>query len=115
MTTLEFGVLDTETRSPIVAGLSSCTLFICGSLPSVLPFIFSGDRPLMGLTYAAVLTTLALLLVGAIKTWATRGKCIESALENLFIAGCGAVVAYFVGELFDRIVSGGGGGVEPSL
>lgn len=107
MTTLEFGVLDTEMRSPIVAGLFSCCLFICGSLPSVLPFIFSGDRPLLGLVYAAIFTTLSLLLVGAVKTWATRGKCLQSAAENLIIAGVGAVIAYFVGELFDHLIGGG--------
>ena len=104
MTTLEFGVLDTEMRSPIVAGLSSCGLFIGGSLPSVIPFIFSGDEPLMGLMYAAVCTTLTLLLVGAVKTWATRGKCLHSAIENLVIAGCGAVVAYYVGDFFDSVI-----------
>lgn len=107
MIALEFGVLDRETRSPIMAGIASCGLFILGSLPSVLPFIFSGDEPVMkGLVPSAVITTAALVFVGAVKTWATRGNCLVSALENLIIAGCGGAFAYGVGILFDSIIHG---------
>jgi VIT1/CCC1 family predicted Fe2+/Mn2+ transporter len=61
MVALEFGMLEQEERSPARAGLISCGVFILGSLPSVIPFIFSGDAPLMGLVAAAVATTVSLL------------------------------------------------------
>lgn len=102
MTALEFGVVDTEERSPLKAGLFSCILFAAGSLPSVFPFIFM--EPLPGLIAAATGTTAALLCVGAIKTWATRGHWLAAAMENLFIAGFGGAFAYFVGAFFDKIV-----------
>lgn len=35
-----------------------------------------------------------MLLVGAIKTWATRGRMLEAAMENLIIAGLGGALAY---------------------
>ena len=101
-TALEFGVVDTEERSPVKAGLFSCVLFAAGSLPSVIPFIMLG--PMEGLVAASVATTVALLGVGAIKTWATRGNWIAAAMENLCIAGFGGAFAYFVGALFDKIV-----------
>lgn len=104
MTVLEFGVIDEEVRSPILAGLFSCGLFFMGSLPSLVPFIFSGDEPMMGLVLAALLTTAALAIVGAVKTWATRGNCYSAAAENLVIAGMGGVLAYATGLLFDHLV-----------
>ena len=102
MTALEFGVVDTEERSPLKAGLFSCVLFAAGSLPSVFPFVFL--EPLPGLIASATGTTAALLCVGAIKTWATRGNWVSAAMENLFIAGFGGGFAYGVGVLFDKIV-----------
>ena len=101
MTALEFGVLDVDRRTPMCAGLTSGGLFIAGALPSVLPFTFSGDRPLFGLLWAAILTSVALLIVGAVKTWATRGSWWKSSAENLLISSLGGGVAYTVGLVFD--------------
>lgn len=103
MVALEFGMLEQEERSPARAGLISCGVFILGSLPSVIPFIFSGDAPLMGLVAAAVATTVSLLTVGAIKSWATRGNCATSALENLLVAGLGGILAYGIGILVEMV------------
>lgn len=104
MKALEFGVLDNEVRSPVTAALFSCILFILGFLPSVVPFTFSGINPTTALIISACITVSALLMVGAIKTWATRGNCLVSALENLIIAGCGGGIAYGVGYLFESVI-----------
>lgn len=104
MKSLEFGVVDEETRSPIRAGAFSCILFILGSLPSVLPFLFSGHSPTIGLIAAAIGTIVCIMLVGMIKTWATRGNCCSAAIENLVIAGCGGGAAYGIGLMFDTII-----------
>ena len=103
MIALEFGVVEEERRSPVVAGLTSCALFFLGSLPSVIPFAFIDD-PFDGLIAAAVATGLALLFVGAVKTWATRGRMLEAAMENLIIAGFGGGLAYGVGLAFDKLI-----------
>ena len=90
MTALEFGVLEKEQRSPIQAGLFLELLFAVGSLPSILPFIVSGYSRQIGLGIATVLNILVLMLVGMVKTWATRHQlCVGSTRENLFIAGFG--------------------------
>ena len=106
MTALEFGVVQTERRSPYRAMFMSGGLFLLGSLPSVLPFAFV-ERSSTGLWIATIGAVLGLLIVGAVKTWATRGNPWRAALENLLVAAGGGTVAYGVGALFDRLVNGG--------
>jgi VIT1/CCC1 family predicted Fe2+/Mn2+ transporter len=105
MTALEFGVVETERRKPLTAAYLSGLLFAAGSLPAVLPFAF-GARPRSALLVAAGISVAALLVVGAVKTWATRGNPLRSALENLAVATLGGGLAYGVGVLFDRLVAG---------
>lgn len=106
MTALEFGVLETERRSPYKAMVMSGLLFLMGSLPSVLPFAFVSS-PQIGLLIATIGAVLGLLVVGAVKTWATRGDPVRAALENLLVAAGGGGLAYGVGSLFDALVGGG--------
>lgn len=104
MICLEFGVLDNEIRKPILAGVTSGGVFVLGSMTSVIPFAVA-MRPADGIIAAGVITGVALLLVGGLKTWATRGNAIYGALENLVISGIGAAIAYGVGYAFDKMVS----------
>jgi VIT1/CCC1 family predicted Fe2+/Mn2+ transporter len=105
MVALEFGVIEEEARSPIRAALFSGFLFFLGSLPSLLPFVPKKQTPTVGLLFAAIATTVSLLLVGCIKTWATRGNAIEAAVENLTVAGLGGVIAYSVGLFFSNLIN----------
>jgi VIT1/CCC1 family predicted Fe2+/Mn2+ transporter len=106
MTALEFGVVETERRSPYRAMWMSGVLFLLGSLPSVLPFAFVSSA-VRGLVIASIGAILGLLVVGAVRTWATRGRPLRAAIENLLVAAGGGAVAYGVGTLFDRLVNGG--------
>jgi VIT1/CCC1 family predicted Fe2+/Mn2+ transporter len=103
MIALEFGVVEAEQRSALWAGLTSCACFMAGSLPSVIPFVFDVS-PKFGLIYAAAFTVTALLFVGMLKTWATRGSFWRTTMENLVISGGGGAIAYGVGVLFESIV-----------
>ena len=104
MVALEFGVVEEEERSPLTAAIFSGLLFFVGSLPSVIPFAFSAVlTPQEGLLIAAICTSIALLVVGGIKTWATRGNCVTAAIENLSVAGVGGIIAYFVGHFVETI------------
>lgn len=98
MKVLEFGMVDSEQRSPIRAMLMSGGLFLLGSLPSVAPFLVAPSSH-TGLLWAAIISALALFAVGVVKTFVTRTNPITSGLENLFIAGVGGAVAYGVGRL----------------
>ena len=104
MIALEFGVIDEEVRSPIVAGATSFILFILGSLPSVIPFACV-ENPTMGLVVSGVACGVGLFIVGAIKTWATRGNMWLAAMENLIITAAGGAIAYGIGVGFDSLVS----------
>jgi VIT1/CCC1 family predicted Fe2+/Mn2+ transporter len=104
MTALEFGVVETERRSPYRAMFMSGGLFLAGALPSVLPFAFV-TKPSTGLWIATIGAVFGLLVVGAVKTWATRGDPVRAALENLLVAAGGGGLAYGVGVLFNALVS----------
>jgi VIT1/CCC1 family predicted Fe2+/Mn2+ transporter len=97
MKSLEFGVVDSERRSPYMAMGISGVLFLAGSAPSVLPFAF-GLRPTVGLAIASVLSLLSLFLVGVVKARVVDSGRIKSGLENLVIAGVGGVLAWYIGD-----------------
>lgn len=100
---LEFGITDSERRSPIAAAFTSGLLFLSGALPSVVPFAIWDDTG-TALVVAAVLSGIGLFAVGALKTVSTKKSPILSGAENLGMGLVGAVLAYYVGALFDSII-----------
>lgn len=103
MKVMEFGMVDSEERSPYAAMGASALFFAAGSLPAVLPFAFV-ETPQSGFAIAAVLTAISLYAVGAVKSFVTKTNPVIAGFENLAIAGVGGVIAYWVGYLFDQIV-----------
>lgn len=104
MKALEFGAVDSERRSPYRAMLFSGVLFLLGSLPSVLPFLFLDAGT--GLLVAAVGAAAGLFGVGVAKSRVTRGNPVTAGIENLVIAGIGGLVAYGVGDLVGASIGG---------
>jgi len=97
MKALEFGVVESERRSPVKAMVMSGLLFLAGSLPSVIPFmIFDQTGPALAL--AAVLALGGLFSVGVVKARVTRGNVFSSGVENMAVAGIGGFVAWFIGD-----------------
>jgi len=103
MKVMEFGMVDSEERSPYAAMVVSGLTFLAGALPSVIPFALF-DSVNTGLAIAGVLTGVGLFTVGAVKSVVTKTNAIAAGFENLTIAGVGGVIAYWVGWLFDRAV-----------
>lgn len=104
---LEFGILEDERRNPVVAAAVAFCLFVCGALPSVIPYAFIANVN-VAFCLAGIFTMSGLFLVGAIKTWATRGNMWHAAIENLAVSAGGGAVAFAVGYAFERLVRGGG-------
>lgn len=101
MKSLEFGVVDSERRSPYLAMLASGLLFLAGSLPSVLPFLFFQSTN-VALVWATMLSLAGLFTVGVVKARVTQGNWAKSGLENMSIAGFGGVAAWFIGDVVGR-------------
>jgi len=101
MAGLEFGVVDTERRSPWLAAATSAILFLVGAFPSVLPFALT-DQTSTALFAAAILSGIGLLIVGVGKTVMTKTNPFVSGVENLLIGLIGGVISFTIG----RIVQG---------
>ena len=98
MKVLEFGVVDTERRSPMSAAWASGGLFLTGSIPAVAPFLFPISRN-AGVFAAIVAAGISLFAVGVVKTFVTRTNPVVAGFQNLVIAGLGALAAFGVGRL----------------
>jgi VIT1/CCC1 family predicted Fe2+/Mn2+ transporter len=98
MAALEFGVVESERRSPFRAMTASGLLFLAGSIPSVLPFaLFNSNR--VALTWATILALTGLFAVGVVKATVARTGRVRSGVENMIIAGLGGVAAWLLGNL----------------
>jgi VIT1/CCC1 family predicted Fe2+/Mn2+ transporter len=97
MAALEFGVVESERRSPYRAMAASGLLFLAGALPSVLPFAII-DSPTTALVWATSLTLVGLFIVGVVKGNVANSGRVRSGLENMIIAGVGGLVAWFIGD-----------------
>lgn len=97
MAALEFGVVDSERRSPFRAMAMSGGLFLAGSLPSVLPFVLASATA-TALVWASVLSMAGLFLVGVVKARVARTSWLRSGLENLVVAGLGGALAWLIGQ-----------------
>jgi len=103
MKALEFGIIDSERRSPYAAMFASGILFLLGSLTSVIPFLFN-PTVTTGLVWASILTAVGLFLVGVAKTAVTKGNPITAGFQNLVIASLGGVVAFYIGRAFGAAI-----------
>ena len=99
MMALEFGFVDQHRRNPYIAMAVSGGLFLAGAMTSVVPFMFDVS-PRTGLLWAGIVSGIALFVVGAGKTLATRGNWLTSGLENLILAAVGAGISYWVGDWY---------------
>jgi vacuolar iron transporter family protein len=104
MAALEFGMVDSERRSPYWAMVASGLLFLAGSLPSVLPFVFVPTVD-VALAIASILALSALFVVGVVKATVAKTGRIRSGLENLVVAGIGGLLAWLIGQAFGSTAS----------
>lgn len=100
---LAFGDVESTERSPWIAGSVAFCLFTIGALPSVVPFAVT-DNVDTAIIAAFVATFVSILLVGGIKTWATKGVWWMSALENFTITAGGGGIAYGIGVGFEQLL-----------
>eukprot|EP00984_Skeletonema_dohrnii_P021017 scaffold10395_cov134-Skeletonema_dohrnii-CCMP3373.AAC.1 len=100
---LAFGDVEASERSPWIAGAVAFFLFALGALPSVIPFAVTSNEEKAVLA-AFVATMVCILLVGGVKTWATKGVWWVSAIENVVITAGGGAIAYAIGLSFEYLM-----------
>lgn len=104
MAALEFGVVDSERRSPFRAMFAAGFLFLAGSAPSVGPFMLM-DSATSALIVATALSVMGLFAVGVVKAYVAKTSWIKSGLENMVVAGVGGLLAWFIGQAFGAVVA----------
>ena len=106
MMAFEFGHTEADERNPLVAMAFSGALFVAGSIPSIIPFFFIGDKQSdisVGTLVAGILCLLALFAVGSIKCIVTKANWVYGGCENMVLGAIGAGVSYGIGAIYDVI------------
>ena len=104
MKSLEFGVVESERRSPVLAMLAAGGLFLVGSMSSVIPFAIATSAA-TALLWATILSLGGLFAVGVVKARVTKNNWVVSGLENMVIAGVGGLVAWFIGNALGAMLA----------
>ncbi len=96
-----------ESKSPFKMGLVTFISFvIMGLIPLVVYVIdytvgFTADLFL----YSSVMTFIIFALIGFAKSFVTGTNKIRGVLETVFLGGSAAVLAYFVGDLLEKMIA----------
>jgi len=104
MAALEFGVVESERRSPYLAMTAAGLLFLLGSMPSVLPFVFI-DSTGTALIWATALSLAGLFGVGVVKARVAKSHWLKSGFENMGIATVGGMIAWAIGGAVGEILA----------
>lgn len=98
----ELGMMH-ESRSPLLLGAVTFVSFVLLGLIPLLSYIF--NFPFDSFWTASILTGLAFLLIGYLKSYVTASSRLRSIAETLLLGGCAAILAYFVGDILEHWLS----------
>ncbi len=95
-----------ESKSPLMIGAVTYASFILIGLIPLAAYVWDYNwGPLENLFFwACTLTSLGFILVGFLKTYVTETSKWKGILETLILGAVAAAVAYFVGDILERIV-----------
>ncbi len=103
MMVAEHGYTGGEDSSPLLDGVMTFVSFsVFGAIP-LFPY-FLGVPQESRFTVAIAGTAVALVLLGAARSYVTKEKMYRGPLEIVFVGALGALVAYGVGVLFKSAV-----------
>jgi vacuolar iron transporter family protein len=96
-----------DDKTPVkTASVTFISFIIVGSIP-LLAYIFAGlDSGIAGaelFLYSSVLTGIALTIVGSLKSIVTERNILAGIAETLLLGGLAASLAYFVGDVLERV------------
>lgn len=98
--------LTLEKKSPFRAGLSTLLSFIVGGgIPLIVyVFAYAGKLGYNPFFLSSVVTLLAFILIGYIKTYVTQVGLVRSIMETLALGASAAMAAYFLGDYLEKII-----------
>jgi len=100
--------LTKEEKTPFSTALVTFISFILiGSIP-LLAYLFqvvTGSQSDSLFLYASLLTGVGLGIVGALKSYVTEKSILWGILETLGLGGLAAVLAYYVGDILEGLLS----------
>jgi VIT1/CCC1 family predicted Fe2+/Mn2+ transporter len=98
--------LTLEKKSPFKAGLSTLLAFIvAGAIPLIVYVLsYAGHVDVDPFILSSILTMLAFILIGYIKTYVTRAGMLRSIGETLLLGTAAATVAYLLGDYLRKII-----------
>jgi VIT1/CCC1 family predicted Fe2+/Mn2+ transporter len=95
-----------EVKSPLKIGLATLVSFIMvGFIPlTVYVWDFFYEVNFDVFLWTCLLTGLAFVLVGTLKSWVNQTGLLRSVFETLFLGFVAALVAYFVGDILEVLL-----------
>jgi len=100
----ELGLDPDDLGSPVGAALSSFTAFVVGAIVPILPYILNLGG--IAFTLSAVLSVIALVVVGGALSLASRKSWYMGSLRMLLAGGAAASVTYAIGSLIGVTLAG---------
>ncbi|MCE7994508.1 MAG: hypothetical protein HEP71_21165 [Roseivirga sp.] len=95
-----------ETKSPIAMGAVTFVSFIIlGFIPLIIYVIdYTVGTEADLFLYSSVMTFIIFGLIGYAKSYVTNTSRIRGMFETLFLGGSAALLAYFVGDLLEKLI-----------
>lgn len=102
----ELGMMR-ESKSPLAMGAVTFASFVLVGLIPLLTYVldFSGFKLIAHPFWlASLLTGLAFIGIGYLKSYVTQTNVWRSMLETLLLGGAAAALAYFVGDILEKML-----------
>ena len=101
----ELEMVKSDKTAYSTAGMTFFSFVTVGSVP-LLSYFFAGTGPANTqelFLYSCILTGVALAIVGSLKSIVTEKNLFFGILETLFLGGIAAFLAYFVGDVLEKM------------
>lgn len=102
----ELEMID-EKRSPFYIGAVTYISFLFIGLIPLLTYVIDYIQPIKGNLFviASVLTAIGFMIIGLLKSRVTEKPIWKGIIETLALGAIAAIVAYFVGDILEHIVT----------
>lgn len=97
-----------EANSPFMKGLTTFISFVFIGFIPLVTYVIDYIADLNGnynlFLIACILTTIAFIFIGYLKSYVTQSNKIKGITETLLLGGIAAAVAYYVGNILENII-----------